>query len=202
MKVINTPSLILQQLNERGCFIVALPNSKGFITIPVERVVLIYKNNIAFFNHDCLLPYEYVYGTGTCNSALSIAVVSVINVEYATFGNVFTRPGTNCSMNYEESKFFYDTAVKEMANTLQQVEYNRMLTLSTSTDAIPERLYKTYFESLSNEEKQAIEEYKKSGGTSLCTTNRPINFLEVVERVNPTSLSNQDKQFLKEKEGN
>jgi hypothetical protein len=49
---------------------------------------------------------------------------------------------------------------------------------------------------------EAIEEYKKSGGTSLCTTNRPINFLEVVERVNPTSLSNQDKQFLKEKEGN
>ena len=180
MKVINTPSLILQQLNERGCFLVVLPNSKGVITIPVERVVLIYKTNIAFFNHDCLLPYEYVYGNGTS----------------------ITRPGTNCSMTYEESKFFYDTAVKEMANTLQQIEYNRMLTLSTSTDAIPERLYKTYFESLSNEEKQAIEEYKKSGGTSLCTTNRPIDFLEVVERVNPTSLSNPDKQFLKEKEGN
>lgn len=197
MKVINTPSLILQQLNERGCFIVVLPNSKGFVTIPIDRVVLMYKNVIAFFNHDCLLPYEYVYNN---TNGVAIAVVSVINVEYATFGNVFTKPGTNCTMNYEETKFFYDTAVKEMASTLQQIEYNRMFTLSTSTDAIPERLYKTYFESLSNEEKQEIEEYKKAGGTSLCTTNRPIDLLEVVERVNPTSLSDNDKKFLKERE--
>jgi hypothetical protein len=38
----------------------------------------------------------------------------------------------------------------------------------------------------------------KQGGTPLCTSHSPLDFLEVVERVNPTSLSERNKQFLKE----
>lgn len=210
MKVINTPSLILQQLNERGSFILNIPDyenhgkTKALITVPVSRISLIYKNVIGFCNLDGLVPYNFMDSLMSNPNAYGCVLASVYNVEVEPFGNVFAYPGSG-NLSYAERIFVADTAHKEMVMSLDNSEYNRIMTLSSSINAIPRNLHESYYKSLDKEEQKEIDEYMKQGGTPLCTSHSPINFLEVVKRVNPDSLpsnnsNNSHKMFLKELE--
>jgi hypothetical protein len=206
MKVINVPSLILQKLDERGCFILNNTDydrgrSKDLITIPVSRIALIYKNVIGFANLDGLVPYNFMNDFTSDPNIYGCVFANVYNVEVEPFGNVFAYPGAGC-ITYNERLFITDTAHQEMVMGLKNSEYNRSMTLSSSINAIPYKQNEAYYKSLSKEEQKEMLEYMKEGGMPLCTTYSPINFLEVVERVNPNSLhsNNNNKQFLKELE--
>jgi hypothetical protein len=203
MKVINVPTLILQKLNERCSFILNIPDyenrgsTKALITVPVSRIALIYKNVIGFGNLDGLVPYNFMSSPMTDPNIYGCAFAYVYNVEVEPFGNVFAYPGTG-GLTHHERIFVNDTAHKEMVMSLDNSEYNRIMTLSSSVNAIPCEMYDSYYKDLSKEEQKEIVEYMKQGGTPLCTSHSPLDFLEVVERVNPTSLSERNKQFLKE----
>lgn len=193
MYVINAPTIAVKKLIERQCVVVrAIANSEVssmhqsyiYFTVPIARILVMYKDVITIMNRDFVIPYSNtVYGS----TSFGIVTAQIDFVEPEYFGNIFATLNLKGSLTYDEINFVM-TMSEDVIKLITKQFNSPKLRVSTSMQCMPNDATKDYISSLEKEDLANMKKCLENGEEIIFDTSSIIPLQEVVKKVKPGYL--------------
>lgn len=203
MYVINAPTVAAQKIFDRGCVIVRYATNNvsespyRYFTLPIERILVMYKDMITIMNRDMAIPYATsVYGA----PSFGVVIARIDLVEPQPFGNVFATLNFKGTLSYDEVNFAL-TLSEDVINFIAKQVIDPRLGISTTLACVPTNMAESYISKCNKEELTSMKKSLENGDDIVFDTSKVIPLQEVVKKVKPGYLEDQFTPFKKRDPG-